>query len=180
MVPEGLNALRDVSRLSVEVSELLRKPGTTKRLEFAEEVLGLRLEMGSVKPLLAFELTLESLVEGILVSGTVRGSYELVCRRCLGSFDSPFHVELSEVLPYGTEAGDDDFYRLEGEQVMLEPIVRDAVMIPMPLNPLCKPDCRGLCSVCGADLNAGDCGHRIERIDVRWEPLRRLVERNGD
>lgn len=180
MVPEGLNALRDASRLSVEVSDLLRTPGTTKHLEFAEEVVGLGLEMGSVKPLLAFDLTLESLVEGILVTGTVRGSYELVCRRCLRSFSSPFRVELSEVLPYAADAGEDEGYEIVNEHVILEPIVRDAVMLPMPLYPLCAPDCRGLCTVCGADLNTADCGHRVERTDIRWEPLRRLVERNGD
>jgi uncharacterized protein len=180
MVPEGMNALRDVSRLSVEVSELLRKPGTTKRLEFSEEVPGLGLEMGSVRPILHFDLTLESLVEGILVGGTVRGSYALACRRCLRSFDSPFEVQVSEMLSYGGSPAADDGYEIVGDHALLEPIVRDAVILAMPLNPLCKPDCRGLCSVCGADLNVGDCGHRTERTDIRWEPLRRLTERNGD
>lgn len=176
MVPEGLTTLRDVSQLSVEISELLRHPGASKRLEFSEEVEGLGLDMGRVRPSLGFDLRLESLVEGILVSGTVQGMYALECIRCLRDFDAPFEVELGEVLAYEGTPGAEEGYQVLGDHAHLEPIVRDALLLTMPLNPLCRPDCKGICPVCGADLNAGDCGHRAERQDMRWEPLARLRE----
>ena len=177
MVPEGLTALREVSQLSVEISELLRQPGTSKRLEFSEEVPGLGLDVGRVLPTLRFELRLDSLVEGVLVSGNVRGVYAFDCIRCLRPFEQPFAVELSEVLAYEGQPGAEEEYQIIDDHAHLEPVVRDAVVLAMPLNPLCKPDCRGLCPVCGADLNALDCGHRTERTDLRWEPLARLRER---
>jgi uncharacterized protein len=174
MVPEGLTALREVSKLSVEVSELLRHPGATKRLTVTEEIPGLGLEMGRVRTELAFELVLESLVDGVLVTGDVRGVFELSCSRCLTQIERPFDVELDELLAYEGQAGNEEGYRIQGDHALLEPIVRDAVMLAMPLNPLCREDCKGLCPVCGADRNVTDCGHRAERSDLRWEPLSEL------
>ena len=177
MVPEGLNALREVSQLSVEISELLKQPGSSKRLEFSEEVPGLGLDIGRVLPAMAFALRLDSLVEGILVAGTVRGTYSFECIRCLKPFEQPFAVELGEVMAYEGQPGAEEGYQITGDHAHLEPVIRDAVMITMPFNPLCRPDCKGLCPVCGADLNSTDCGHSAVKQDLRWEPLAALRER---
>ncbi|HJR18760.1 MAG TPA: DUF177 domain-containing protein [Actinomycetota bacterium] len=179
MTPKGLNALREVSKLSVDVSELLRDPGTSKRLEFSEDLEGLALDVGRVDPALGFDLVLESLVEGILVRGQVRGSYVLECIRCLRSFEQPLAVELSEVMTYPEQPETEDGYRISGDHADLEPVVRDAVLLAMPVNPLHTPDCKGLCPVCGADRNETDCGHAAERVDLRWEPLEQLKQRLG-
>jgi uncharacterized protein len=177
MVPEGLNALREASQLSVEISELLTKPGSSRRLEFSEEVPGLGLDVGRVRPLMHFELRLDSLVEGVLVAGTVGGAYAFECIRCLRPFEEPFEVGLGEVLAYEGQPGAEEEYQITDDHAHLEPVIRDAVMLAMPLNPLCRPDCKGLCPVCGADLNVTDCGHKAQRTDLRWEPLARLRER---
>ncbi len=177
MVSEGLTALREASQLSVEISELLRQPGTSRRLEFSEEVDGLGLDVGRVRPTLGFELRVDSLVEGVLVSGHIRGLYDFECIRCLRSFSHPFDVELSEVLAYEGQPGAEEGYQVTGDHAHLQPVIRDAVVLAMPLNPLCREHCKGLCPVCGADLNSVDCGHRRERTDVRWEPLAELRER---
>jgi len=171
-----LTALREASQLSVEISELLRHPGTSKRYEFTTEVEGLGLDMGHVSPSMDFDLELASLVEGVLVSGHVRGLYELECSRCLKPFDAAFDVELGEMLAYEGQPGSEDGYAVSADHAHLEPVVRDAVMLAMPLNPLCRPDCKGLCPVCGADRNSIDCGHNARRMDLRWEPLSRLKE----
>ncbi len=179
MVPEGLNALREGSKLSVEVSDLLREPGASKRLEFTEEVAGLTLDLGKAGPALDFDLLLESLVEGIGVGGTIRGSFTLECRRCLSEFAVPFTVELGEVMAYPGQPGAEEGYEITGEHADLERVIRDAVLLAMPSNPLHRPDCKGLCLECGADRNALDCGHRTQRADLRWEPLGALKERLG-
>jgi uncharacterized protein len=177
MTKVGSNALREASKLSLDVSELLRRPGTSRRLEFTEELTGLTLDMGQVRSDLSFDLLLESLVEGIVVSGHVRGSFALACIRCLREFDQPFDVSLGEVLAYEGQPGGEEGYRIVGDHAHLEPVVRDAVVLAMPLNPLHAPGCKGLCPVCGADLNETDCGHRPERTDLRWEPLAELKKK---
>ena len=177
MVSEGLTALREASQLSVEISELLRQPGSSRRLEFSEEVPGLGLDIGRVQPFMSFELRLDSLIEGILVAGQVRGAYSFECSRCLHAFELPFEVELGEVMAYEGQPGAEEGYQVTGDHAHLEPVIRDAVMLAMPLNPVCRPDCKGLCPVCGSDLNATDCGHRTEKTDLRWEPLAALRDR---
>jgi DUF177 domain-containing protein len=176
MVSEGLNALREASKLSVEISELLRLPGTSRRFEFTEEVGGLGLDMSRVRAAMDFSLELSALVEGILVSGHVRGLYTLECIRCLTEVERPFDVELAEVMAYEGQPGAEDEYQISGDTALLEPVVRDAVILAIPLNPLCRPDCKGLCTVCGADLNTVDCGHGQTKTDLRWEPLSSLKE----
>lgn len=177
MVLEGLNALREASQLSVEISELLRQPGSSKRLEFSEEVPGLGLDIGRVLPRMDFDLRLDSLVEGILVAGTVNGTYSFECVRCVKEFELPFAVELGEIVAYEDQPGAEEGYQISDDHAHLEPLIRDAVTLAMPLNPLCKPDCKGLCAVCGADRNATDCGHRAVKQDLRWEPLAALRDR---
>lgn len=177
MGKEGLNALREASKLSVDVSDLLTRPGTSRRLEFTEEITGLDLDMAHVRGELGFDLLLESLVEGILVSGQVRGAFALACIRCLRDFESPFDVAVSEILAYEGQPGAEDDYQITGDHAHLEPVVRDTVMLAMPLNPLHAPDCKGLCPVCGSDLNETDCGHKLERTDLRWEPLAELKKK---
>ena len=134
--------------------------------------------------MLTFDLLLEGLVEGIRVSGSVRGVYALECSRCLRSVTRPLDVSLDEMLAYpgeaGTEAGNGDGYEISADHAQLKPIVRDAVVLDMPLNPLCRPDCLGLCATCGADRNDTDCGHRQGQTDLRWEPLSRLRADMGE
>lgn len=177
MASEGLNTVRDVSQLSVDVSDLLRDPGASKRLAFEESMEGLSLDMGRAEPALGFDLVLESLVEGVLVRGAVRGSYVLGCIRCLRTFEQPFAVELNEVMTYPGQPATEEGYQIEGDLAVLDPVVRDAVLLAMPVNPLHSPDCKGLCPVCGVDRNEIDCGHGAERVDLRWEPLERLKQR---
>lgn len=179
MTSKGLNALREINQLSVDVSELLRLPGASKRLGFTQDVEGLSLDMGRADPALAFDLVLETLVEGLLVRGRVAGTYELECIRCLRSFERPFDIELSEVIAYPDQPDAEEGYQITGDVADLEPVVRDAVLLAMPVNPLHAPNCKGLCPVCGADRNTTDCGHESQRVDLRWEPLEQLKQRMG-
>lgn len=166
----------------MDVSELLRRPGAQKRLEFEEAAPEMALGMGRVarEGSLRFGLVLESLVEGIMVSGRVGGTWTLACRRCLVEFEEPFSLDVQDVFSYPEQPELEEGYRVEGEELDLAPMVRDAVLTAIPPNPLHDPDCRGLCPECGQDRNVVDCGHRSARVDVRWEPLRRLGEQMGE
>ncbi|MGH2785261.1 MAG: YceD family protein [Actinomycetota bacterium] len=177
MTSKGLNALREASQLSVDISEILRDPGTSKRVQITEDLEGLSLDMGRADRALELDLVLESLVEGVLVRGMVRGAYQLECIRCLRSFERPLAVELSEVITYPDQPEAEEGYQVVGDHADLEPVVRDAVLLAMPVNPLHAPDCKGLCAVCGTDRNETDCGHEGRRVDLRWEPLEQLKDR---
>lgn len=128
---------------------------------------------------LELDLRLESVVEGVLVSGTVSGTASGECVRCLDPVTVPVVVDLQELFAHaGHEVEEDDdtepLPEMDGDLADLEPVVRDAVVLALPLQPLCQDDCPGLCPQCGARL-ADDPEHGHDVVDARWEALRGLA-----
>lgn len=117
-------------------------------------------------------LRLESVVEGVLASGTVAASITGECARCLDPVNWEQTAAFAELFEYelGAEQDPEDVFLLEGDLLSLEPIVRDAVVLDLPLAPLCRPDCPGLCPQCGFRM-ADDPAHQHEHIDPRWAAL---------
>jgi len=174
-----MTAVLEANRLLVDVSELLHNPGTTKPLRTTEEVPGLDVGLAHVESRpVTFDLALHSIVEGVLVTGILFGRARIECRRCLTEMEQEFNVPVEEV--FITGPGDQDDYRVIGDEIDLEPMARDAIVLSLPLNPLCTADCKGLCPQCGQNLNDADCGHRARTADVRWEPLLRLKDQIGE
>ena len=126
----------------------------------------------------ALELRLESVVEGVLVSGSARSVVSGECVRCLDPLRRDLETDLQELYAYPDveRAPDDDAEesRLEGDFLDLEPVLRDAVVLALPLAPVCREDCAGLCPECGARL-ADDPGHAHDRLDDRWAALAGLT-----
>lgn len=126
---------------------------------------------------LELDFRLESVVEGVLVSGTVSGTVTGECVRCLDPVSRPLEVDVQELWAreVATDA-EDELPRLDGDLLDIEPVLRDAVVLALPLQPLCREDCPGLCSECGARL-AEDPGHQHESVDPRWAALQQLADR---
>ncbi len=125
---------------------------------------------------LELQLRLESVVEGVLVSGTARVQVRGECVRCLEPISAEELVPLQELFFYPDQSTDDEeAARLQGDLVDLEPVLRDAVVLGLPFKPVCRDDCSGLCPECGARL-ADDPGHRHEQDDPRWAALRALTD----
>jgi uncharacterized protein len=161
---------------AIDVRDLLEHPGASRTVRVREPVPGLRTELAAVPEDVPIEgdLTLESVVEGIYVTGSFGGKMTLVCARCLTEFEHGFDVDVRELV--AREPGPEDDYALDPDLTLdPEPIVRDAVVLQMPFSPLCRPDCLGLCEICGGDRNLGECpGH--EATDPRWAALEGLFD----
>jgi uncharacterized protein len=170
-----LSRLDPRAPLVVDTRDLGRRPGSIKRLSrtlpapagLGVDVIG--VPEGSD---LELELRLESVVEGVLVSGDVRAHLEGECSRCLDPVASSQEASFQELFLYPDQDLDDaEALRLEGDLLDLEPVVRDAVVLALPFQPVCRPDCPGLCAECGAHL-ADHPGHRHEQSDPRWDALK--------
>jgi uncharacterized protein len=174
MAQGAVIAVRNLPLLSVDVSELLRRPGASAEVRFDQELEGVAVPLAHLSENRAeIVLRLDALIEGIHAAGMVAGEAVLECRRCLREFTRPMSVPVDDVFLYPDDLAEGE-YRIEGDNIDLEPLVRDAFVLALPLNPVCREDCRGLCVVCGADLNEVDCGHSQRPVDIRWNALHDL------
>ena len=114
------------------------------------------------------DVMLGSILGGVEVTGTVSAPWVGQCRRCLEPAAGTVSVKVREL--YTDDGDGDETYPLHGDELDLEPLVRDAVLLELPPAPLCRPDCQGLCPRCGANRNdeACDC---TEELDSRWAAL---------
>lgn len=128
---------------------------------------------------LRLDVQLEGVTEGVLVTATVSGPLTGECARCLEAFTSAIEVRFQELFVRAGEAGSDDSdavgdsYRLDGSGLLdLEPALRDAVVLDLPLSPLCADDCLGLCPECGIRLADAEPGHGHEQRGALWDALK--------
>jgi uncharacterized protein len=130
------------------------------------------------------DLMLEAVMEGVLVSGTARAPLSGECARCLEPLTSSIEVEFQELYVYsdtrsGESAGEDE-RRLEGDLIDLEPVVRDAMVLALPLSPLCRDDCPGLCTECGVRLADAEPDHHHDAVDPRWAALQGMLDQRQE
>lgn len=168
--------------LLYNVSTLLREPiGSTREYDVGDRVLvdAEELRHEHVGGYASFLRT----KDGVLVTAHLRGEQPERCSRCLQAIAVPMQVEIEEEFfatvdirtgarlprPDQPEA----FLITPQQQLDLGEAVRQAWALAMPMKPLCRPDCAGLCARCGKDLNEGPCACVPEQ-DERWSPLRRL------
>jgi uncharacterized metal-binding protein YceD (DUF177 family) len=121
-------------------------------------------------------LRLESVMEGVLVTGDLDVPVEGSCARCLEPIEDTLHLPVQELYAYSgstTEATseEDEVRRIDGDHLDLEPLVRDTVVLNLPLAPVCTDDCAGLCVDCGQRLDDLPPGHAHEVVDPRWAGL---------
>jgi uncharacterized protein len=170
----------------LDTHELARRPGTMRALQRtvpAPEDLGTAVIGIPSGDDLELDLRLESVMEGILVSGTVRGRAVGECVRCLEETSVDVEADLQELYYYpdrarvAAETGDDEdeVRELEGDLLDIEAAVRDTVVPALPFRPVCSTDCPGLCPQCGVRLaDPENADHTHEVLDPRWAELERM------
>ena len=184
---EPLSQLDPRAPLVLDTRELGRRPGSQREVsrtvpapaDLGIEVLG--VPEGSP---VEIDLRLEAVMEGVLVTGTARAGLEGECARCLEPISDELEVRFQELFVYDGQDVDPDeeleVSTLQNDLVDLEPLLRDAVVLALPFQPLCQDDCPGLCPECGARL-ADDPDHQHDApVDPRWAALATLTEPEQD
>ncbi|TFV60423.1 DUF177 domain-containing protein [Mycobacterium sp. PS03-16] len=178
------------SPLLLNISRLGRRPGTM--MTVAQTVpspsrMGLDLIGIAEGAPLELDLRLESVSEGVLVTGTVSAPTTGECARCLTPITGEVSIDLTELFAYPDSTTDstteeDEMGRVGAsgipETIDLEQPIIDAVGLALPFAPLCGPDCAGLCAECGVALASAEPGHHHEQVDPRWAKLAGLLERD--
>ena len=170
--------------LVLDTRELGRRPGSMRTVRLpapAPEVLGVELIGVAAGAEIELDLRLESVMEGVLVSGTADVPLTGECGRCLDAIDDRLTVDLQELFAYADSTTDltgedDETARMQGDFLDLEPVLRDAVVLALPLTPLCDQDCAGLCVDCGERLDDLPQDHAHGAADPRWAALQGLTD----
>jgi uncharacterized protein len=160
--------------LRIPLTAALRQPGTSRPVSAAVGLAGLRgtaAEIPQTSPV-SVDVVLERVPEGVVVRGPLSADWTAACSRCLEPVTGQVSVHVDEL--FETAPLEGETYLLEDDAIDLEPMVRDALLLELPLAPLCRDDCAGLCPTCGANRNDEPCDCAAEEPDPRWAALRSL------
>jgi len=171
----------------ITITDIVDQPGATRPVsvavpadEFGDDPWG--TAEGAVQDPIELDLHLDSVVDGILVRGSLGFTLILGCARCLEPQTIEREVQVAELFLDPAKQVDEDDELEPGYELVddataidLSTMVRDALIIDLPVRILCRDDCQGLCPTCGTDRNREDCGHGAdEGIDPRWAALAEL------
>jgi uncharacterized protein len=113
---------------------------------------------------------------GILVEGSLQGKLGLECVRCLSSYDQILTALFEDLFVYPASRADDPLLAIPETAILdLTPVLREYLLLDVPIQPLCRPDCKGLCPICGESISENKCDHHETEIDPRFEVLKKLL-----
>ncbi len=160
----------------VDISKILMKKGETLFFELEEDIR----EAEDCPEVQKF-------LEPIKVKGTVtnvKGSFEVCakcgtravmsCSRCLEPVEVEVEFDLDEI--FSNTGNEEEAETFAGEALDLTSAIKRNLLLNLPMKVICKEDCKGLCPICGSNLNKGDCGCKVSNIDPRFESLRSLFK----
>lgn len=178
------------SPFRVNLHELPRRAGEKReyQLDFlAPDSIGTPLLAIPKEEPIGIKFRAESVSDGVLITGRITSRASGECGRCLDPISRNVDQDFQELfnyqsrMPSGQKSSqknggeednfDDELFALDGDIADLEVPIRDAVILAMPINPTCRPDCRGLCSECGERIDLLPEGHSHDNIDPRWSGL---------
>jgi uncharacterized protein len=114
--------------------------------------------------------------QGLLVTGDFSGETSMECARCLKIFEGKLHWSMTELYAFTKKSlSESELLVPDDAQIDLAPLIREYALLEIPISPICKPDCKGLCPVCGQDLNVRDCGHRPAEGESPFSSLGKLL-----
>nr|WP_290707357.1 DUF177 domain-containing protein [Gordonia sp. UBA5067] len=171
-----------------DIRSLGRRPGSM--IESHRTVvtpIRIGTEMVAIEPgtEMDLDLRMESVSEGVLVTGTACGETAGQCSRCLEPIEGTVTVFLTELYAYPDSetdktTADEEVHRVDNDYIDLEQALIDAIGLELPMSPLCRADCQGLCPDCGVVLAVAEPGHSHEKIDPRWAGLADKLDAIGD
>ena len=181
-IPTLMTTLDSRAPHVLDTRELGRRPGTSQRVRRslpAPEGLVVGLAAVPTDAELECDILLEAVMEGVFVTVRTAVPVTAECARCLDPVRTGIDVDAQELYAYPADDVEADALLVDGDLLDLEPLLRDAIALGLPATTLCRADCPGLCTQCGARL-ADDPDHSHDSaIDPRWATLRRLADGDG-
>jgi uncharacterized protein len=178
---------RQQTTMRINCAQLLKGPtGAARRLELLEDITGIDADLTIESPIQG-PVTLIRTADGILVTASLKTDLELECRRCLEPFSATVELDLQEEFHPSVDIStgakipvadtEEDATVIDEHHVLdMTEVVRQAIFLAVPMSPQCRDDCRGLCAMCGLNLNDGQCQCIAETVDPRLEVLKEFLQ----
>lgn len=125
----------------------------------------------------------------VIITGTAKGTVELQCSRCLKVLDMDIDSIINVVYHPASEINKEEHYELKGDEldtgfyrndtIDTEDLLKEQLVLNLPMKPLCSNDCKGLCPKCGVDLNIAQCNCPVSEVDSRLAVLKQLLNKKG-
>jgi len=123
------------------------------------------------------KVTISRTSEGLLAQMNIRASIGFACSRCLDDFSQLLEIDFTELFTFNSHKQPDTEFVLPDDGIIdFAPLAREYMLLELPINPICKPDCKGFCQECGNNLNEELCDHKSVPIDPRMEVLKKLLD----
>ena len=155
-------------------------------LEESPEVLELQADGAVFEKPVKVELTVSKTQDQLICRGKVSTSIKMECSRCLAEYEEDLSSDLDFVIDLagnleGVKSEEEGYFFADPTSTFFEidPLVREAIILSFPLKPLCSENCKGLCPICGADLNRSKCTCVREKTDPRWDQLKGLLKKKN-
>ncbi|MFZ5646474.1 MAG: YceD family protein [Bacillota bacterium] len=173
--------------IELNVSGVKNSPGGKVRFEKKADLDPIQTEVEAIyfNGSLELDITLFNNDGPLIMTGNLRGNIRIACGRCLEYFDMPVEAEISEVyynesMPDIRPEEGEEWIPFRGDRIDITPEVIKSLLASIPMRPVCREDCRGLCQNCGVNLNMSACDCAKDDIDIRLEALKKLIEVKKD
>ena len=172
--------------MKIEIKRDLEDWSQTLKLEEDPETLELCAEAASFDKPVKVSLSVSKSGAQLICRGKVETSARLECSRCLSVYDQPVISDLDFVVDFAegqekSNSDEDNYFVVDPSSgfLQIDNMVRESILLTLPLKPLCREDCKGLCPICGIDLNKSGCSCVKRETDPRWEKLKGLLDKKS-
>ena len=166
--------------MMINISDLIGKKITKKDIDVVLDLKSFKdnYETYDILEPIKVKATLVRTGDIISLDGFISGKIQLACSRCLEKFSYKLQLPLQEKLTNNPENKDDELIFINNDKLDLTEIVENNIIMSLPIQRLCKEDCKGLCQICGTNLNNGNCNCENPDVDPRLAKLKDLFSNN--
>jgi uncharacterized protein len=149
--------------------------------EFQFEIPNIRLSEDLEVSNLKGTVRITRTPQGLPLQANMQATVKAQCVRCLTDTEQDLHIDFTEMYAFTkNQATESELILPEDQYIDLEPLLREYFLLEVPISPLCKEDCKGLCPVCGANMNANEHTHETDEVDSRLSVLKSLLEEDDE
>lgn len=164
--------------MKVQISDIISKRERSKNIDYKFEIQQFEFEGDTIRAIEPCEVNgfISSDVDILILKAKIKTNLELICSRCLDTFIYPIDIDIEERFTTNAESENDDVIIVMNDVLDITEIVETSIISTLPIQRVCKDDCKGLCQECGCNLNYNTCSCDKEDVDIRFEALKGLFD----